>query len=146
MTTTTRDKLLPGSYRTYPMNLPDQRSGRYTEKAGGTPTYSGYRKRIQTEDRRFLTNYQLNTSTIAGTVSIGTKPSNNTSLATKNYYLTGSEAYGEDNLQQTNQDHLPSHLLLHLLENHSRPEQPFLKEFTAYSLGPLPIPHHCHHR
>ena len=68
-----RDKLLPENYQTYLTNLLDQQSGKYTGRVGGILTSSDYKKKTQTEDHQFHTNYQLNTSTIAGTASIGTK-------------------------------------------------------------------------
>ena len=139
---TTRDKLPPGNYQIYPTDSPDQQSGKYTEKAEGIPTFSDYRKKTRTEDNQFLTNYQSSISTIVGTASIGTKPSNNILLATRNYYLTDSEVYTGDNPHKTNQGHPPSHLLPHLLENRFRPGQPLVQEFTVYCLESPPIQYH----
>ena len=143
---TTRDKLLPENYQTYPTNSSDQQSGRYTEKAGGILTSSNYKRRIQTEDHQFRTSYRSSISIIVGTASIGTKLSNNTSLATKSYCPTNLEAYEEDNPHKANQDHPLSHLPSHLLENRSRPEQPSPKEYIVYSPGPVPTQHRYHPR
>ena len=139
---TIHDKLPPESYQTYPTNLSDQQSGRYIGRAEEIPTFSDYKKKTQTKEHQSRTNYQSSISTIAGTASTGTKPSNNTSLATKSYCLTDLEAYEEDNLHKTNQDHPLFHLPPHLLENHSRPEQPSLKGYTACSSEPILIQHH----
>ena len=132
MTTTIHDKSLLENYQTYPMSSPDQQSGKYTGKVGGILTFSNYKRRTRTEDHQSHTNYQSSISITAGTALTGTRLSSSTSLAIRNYCQTDSEAYREDNLQKTNQDHRPSHLPPHSLGNHSKPERLSPKGFIVY--------------
>ena len=133
------NKLLPGNYPTSPRNSSETHIGNHTERVKGTPTFSNFKKKTQTEDSQSHMNYQLNTSTTVGMVLTGTKHSNNISPTQKNSCPTDTEDYEEENPQLTNQAHLPYHPLFNPLENHSKQAQLLAKESTAYYKERQPI-------
>ena len=141
----TRDKLPPGNYLISPKNLLETCIESHTERARGIRTSLSFKKKTQTEDNWFHMNYQLNISTIAGTASTGTKPSNSTSQTHKNFCLQASEDYKEETPQPTNQDHLISPHPFNLSVNHFRPAQFLEKESIAYSKGQH-LTSHSNHR